>query len=109
LKKILVIDILDVLWEIGATGLTIKHVKHPIILLLVLNNGVLIQIKVVPTKPNTHLDATCDRLWHHAGLLLIVALFDFELVIVTILHVIIVNYSVVCHCFAPWISLLVIG
>lgn len=49
--------IATVLYHAAREGFAIEKIQHPIILLLVLNNRVLIQIKIVFANTNAHFDA----------------------------------------------------
>ena len=107
-KQILVIHILDVLWEISAEFFSIKHVEDPIIFFLILDNSIFIEIKVLSAEANTHFDAAGDRHWNSRLLRLIVAFLYFKLVIITILHVVVVYNCIISHCFATWLPFIMV-
>ena len=89
--------------------LSIKEVEDPIFFFLVFNNGILVQVEVLPAEPDTHLNTSSDWLWdRQVPLVLVISLLNLQLEIVSIPKILIILNSIVRHSFTTWlISLMV--
>jgi len=111
LEKVAVIHVLDVLGEGVRVDLTVEEVEHPVFLLLVLPDRVLVQVEVVAAEADADLGAADDGpRCHHAGVAIgnIEVALDAQLKVVAIAQVVVVLDGVVAHRLPAVVPMLVV-
>jgi len=99
--------IADVPRESGRVALAVEEVEDPVLLLLVFDDGILVEIEVIPAEADAYLDAALPRL-HDFPVRDIEVLVDPQLVVERVQLVLVVLDGEVAHGLAAGLSLLVV-
>jgi len=99
-------------WKLALVCLAVKQIENIKLFLLVLDNGVLVEVKIVSAEAKAHLYARVNNRstsWHRWRCLLIKICLYFELEVVRVFLVFVVDQWKVTHGFTSRVAILMIG